>query len=378
MNVTGRGETRGRALALAFLLALVSVPVGANQADAFAVTKVAKFQVPWAMAFLPDGRLLVTERSGALMLVSPDGAMSEVPGVPAVEFGGQGGLGDVVLHPQFAQNGLVYLSYVEAGEGGSGAVVARARLRLDATGARLEEPEVIWRQEPKVSGRGHFGHRMAFGPDGYLWISSGERQKFDPAQDMQTNLGKVVRLRDDGTVPPDNPFAAQGGVAAQVWSLGHRNPLGLAFDDRGQLWVIEMGPQHGDELNAIRRGANYGYPVVSEGDHYDGTEIPDHATHPEFTAPAIAWVPAISPAGLMFYRGDLFRQWRGSAFTGGLSSEALVRMEFDGQSAREAQRFPMGARIREVEEAPDGAIWVLQDGKDPDAGWLLRLTPPAS
>src|SRR5690606_37409377 len=238
----------------------------------FELQRIAQFDEPWAMTFLPDGRLLVTEKAGTLRLFDPvQGSRHVVAGVPDVVYGGQGGLGDVVLHPGFADNRLVYISYAEAGAGGAGAAVARARLELDAGGGRLEGLEVIWRQVPKLGGSGHFGHRIVFDREGMLWISSSERQAFDPAQDMGSNLGKIVRLHDDGRVPDDNPFAAQGGVAAQVWSLGHRNILGMAFDADGRLWAHEMGPRGGDELNLVERGANYGYPVVSEGDHYDGT-----------------------------------------------------------------------------------------------------------
>ena len=341
----------------------------------FVATEVARFDEPWAMSFLPDGRLLVTERAGTLKLLGTDGKVGEVSGVPAVDYGGQGGLGDVVPHPDFADNGLVYLSYAEAGEGDiRGAAVARARLTLDKQGGgALSDLEVIWRQVPKVAGRGHFGHRIAFGPDGHLWISSGERQKFDPAQDMQSNLGKIVRLDDDGGVPADNPFVDDGEVAAQVWSLGHRNPLGIAFDAKGQLWNIEMGPQGGDELNRVERGGNYGYPIVSNGDHYDGRPIPDHDTRPEFNAPALSWSPVISPGGFIIYSGDTFPDWQGNGLIAGLSSQALVRVEFDGKTAREAERFDMDARIREVEQGPDGHVWLLEDGED---GRLLRLTRP--
>ena len=341
----------------------------------FQAESVASFNEPWALSFLPDGRLLVSEKPGTLRLVDvASGEAGEVTGVPEVVYGGQGGFGDVAAHPQFADNGLVYLSYAEAGEGDTaGAAVARAKLVLDGSGGgALQDLEVIWRQVPKVAGRGHYAHRIVF-HDGKLWIASGDRQKFDPAQDMQSNMGKVLRLNDDGSVPDDNPFADQGGVAAQVWSLGHRNPLGLAFDGNGQPWDIEMGPKGGDELNRVERGANYGYPVVSNGDHYDGRPIPDHATRPEFSAPAITWTPVISPSSLAFYDGELFPEWRGNAFAGGLSSQALVRIEFDGQGgAREAERYPMGARIRGVRQGPDGALWVIEDGKD---GRLLRLTP---
>lgn len=343
----------------------------------FVATPVAQFDEPWAMTFLPDGRMLVTQKTGELLVVTTDGKKSApVAGVPEVDHGGQGGLGDVILHPDFAENGLIYLSYAEAGDGDTrGAAVARGKLALDANGGSLGPMEVIWRQNPKVSGRGHYGHRLAFSEDGYLFISSGERQKFDPAQDMQMNLGKIVRLRGDGSVPEDNPFADRGGVSAEIWSLGHRNPLGLAFDAVGRLWNQEMGPRHGDELNLVKRGANYGYPIVSNGDHYSGKEIPDHDTRPEFEAPIAYWVPAISPAGLMIYSGDMFPDWKGDAFIGGLSSEALVQVEFSGDTAKEAARYEMGARIREPEQGPDGAIWILEDDDDGSEGRLLKLTP---
>ncbi|MBB1473589.1 MULTISPECIES: PQQ-dependent sugar dehydrogenase [unclassified Luteimonas] len=352
----------------------------ASRADAearpFAVDVIAKFDEPWAMAFLPDGRLLVTEKKGALRLVDvQSGASTAITGVPEVAYGGQGGLGDVLPHPRFSDNGLVYLSYAEPGRGDErGAAVARARLVADADGGRLEDLKVIWRQVPKVSGNGHYGHRLLFGADGKLWISSSERQAFDPAQDMASNLGKIIRLEDDGSVPADNPFAAQGGVAAQVWSLGHRNVLGIDFDAQGRLWNTEMGPKGGDELNLVERGANYGYPVVSNGDHYDGRDIPDHDTRPEFKAPAISWSPVISPSSLLFYSGSAFPAWQGSAFIGGLSSQSLVRVAFEGDSAREAERFDMGARIRAVEQGPEGALWLLEDGgRDGSLGRLLKL-----
>lgn len=343
----------------------------------FHADPVAQLNEPWAMTFLPDKRMLITEKAGRLLVVTQSGIQSEpIDGVPEVDPRGQGGLGDVILHPDFRSNRTIYLSYAEAGDGDTrGAAVARARLDLTDTGGTLKEVEVIWRQDPKVIGQGHYGHRMAFSGDGYLFISSGERQKFFPAQDMTANLGKIVRLRDDGSVPADNPFADQGGVTAQIWSLGHRNPLGLAFDLDGRLWNQEMGPRHGDELNLVIRGENYGYPVVSNGDHYDGTDIPDHDTHPEFYAPKAYWVPAISPAGLMFYSGDLFAGWKGNAFIGGLSSKALIRVAVSGDNAAEVERFPMGARIREVEQGPDGAIWLLEDEEDDAGGRLLKLTP---
>ena len=341
----------------------------------FTATPRATLDAPWAIAFLPDGTALVTEKGGVLKhLDVQTGKAQAISGVPKVIHAGQGGLGDVILHPQYASNHLIYLSYAEAGEGGTqGAAVARAKLTLKEDGSgSLSDLKVIWRQTPKVSGNGHYGHRMRFGPDGKLWITSGERQKFTPAQDMSSNLGKLIRLNDDGSVPQDNPFAKQGGVAAQVWSLGHRNPLGIAFDAQGRLWEQEMGPQGGDELNLIQRGGNYGYPEVSNGDHYGGKPIPDHDTRPEFIPPKITWTPVISPAGLMIYEGNRFPAWKGNAFIGGLSSKSLVRIELEGEEAREVERYAMGTRIRDVEEGPNGSLWVLEDGA---GGRLLELQP---
>lgn len=360
------------ALGCATLVASAATEAIGKDQWPFTATPRATFSEPWAMTFLPDGSALVTEKRGALKhLVLQDGKSRDIDGVPEVAYGGQGGLGDVILHPDFAQNRRIYLSYAEKGDGGDrGAAVARATLDVD--GGSLSDVEVIWRQTPKVSGGGHYGHRLAFGPDGKLWISSGERQKFTPAQDMEANLGKIIRLNDDGSVPDDNPFADRGGVAAQVWSLGHRNPLGIAFDAEGRLWEQEMGPQGGDELNLIQKGGNYGYPEVSNGDHYGGKPIPDHDTRPEFIAPKVTWTPVISPAGLIIYGGDRFPDWKGNAFVGGLSAEGLVRITLNGEEASEAARYDMGTRIREVEQGPDGSLWVLEDG---DSGRLLELQP---
>ena len=342
----------------------------------FRSTPVATLNEPWAMTFLPDGRLLVTQKGGALRLVDPSsGQAGTITGVPAVSYGGQGGLGDVILHPQYAGNRRIYLSYIERSGAIHGAVVVRARLTLDgAGGGHLDSIERIWEQAPKVSGQGHFSHRLAFDAAGKLWITSGDRQKFEPAQDMATNLGKIIRLNDDGSIPADNPFVSQGGVAAQVWSLGHRNPLGISFDAEGRLWAHEMGPEGGDELNLILRGRNYGWPLVSNGNHYGGAPIPDHDTRPELEAPKAWWTPVIAPAGMVIYSGHLFPTFRGDAFIGGLASQALVRVRFNGTAAAEYRRYPMGQRIREVEQGPDGAIWLLEDG---GSGRLLRLTPPA-
>ena len=348
-----------------------SIPESRVVGNAFIATTLGQFDEPWALAFLPDGRVLITERGGKLKVHTPGGTDHNVVGVPEVVHGGQGGLGDVALHPQFASNGLVYLSYAEADGNVQGAAVAQAKLTLSGDGGVLSSLRVIWRQVPKVTGQGHYGHRLAFDSRGFLWISSGERQKFNPAQDMRSNLGKIVRLNDDGSVPADNPFADQRGVASQIWSVGHRNPLGIDFDANGQLWNIEMGPRGGDELNRVQRGVNYGWPLVSNGSHYSGQDIPDHHTRSEFAAPAMFWNPSISPSSLLIYSGSEFPEWRGDAFVGGLSSEALIRVEFDGNNAREAQRIDMSKRIRAVEQGPEGAIWLLEDGR---GGRLLKLT----
>ena len=341
----------------------------------FQVQPVATLSEPWAMTFLPDGRLLVTQKGGQLRLVNvASGQVGTVAGVPSVAYGGQGGFGDVILHPQFASNRRVYLSYVERSGSIYGAVVVRAQLTLDASGGgSLSDVQRVWEQAPKVSGQGHFSHRLAFDASGKLWITSGDRQKFDPAQDMSGNLGKILRLNDDGTAPSDNPFFAQGGTAAQVWTLGHRNPLGIAFDAQGRLWSHEMGPAGGDELNLILRGRNYGWPLVSNGNHYDGTPIPNHDTRPDLEAPKTWWTPVIAPAGMIIYSGSLFPTFVGDAFIGGLASQALVRVRFNGTNAAEYRRYPMGQRIREVEQGPDGAIWLLEDAGN---GRLLKLTPP--
>jgi glucose/arabinose dehydrogenase len=340
----------------------------------FTTEPVTSFNEPWAMAFLPDGRILITEKRGQLLVVTQEGEKSRpVQELPDVDYRGQGGLGDVIPHPGFSENQIIYLSYAEAGVGGTrGAAVARARLVPVEGGNRLEDLKVIWRQNPKVTGAGHYGHRLAFDADGFLFISSGDRQKFDPAQQMTGNLGKIIRLHDDGSIPADNPFFDKGDVAAEIWSLGHRNPLGIAFDAEGRLWNTEMGPLHGDEMNLVIKGENYGYPIVSEGDHYSGEKIPRHDTRPEFAAPKVAWVPTIAPGSLMFYSGDVYPAMKGSALIGGMAASAIVRVEIDGDSAREAERYDMGKRIREIEQAPDGSLWAIEDG---DGGRLLKLNP---
>ncbi len=375
-----------RRLLASTLIVLLSVSAQAQSDLPFNIEAVTSFNEPWAMAFLPDGRMLVTEKKGNLFIVNQLGQKTRaLRGVPDVVYRGQGGLGDVALHPDFAQNSLIYLSYVEGGVAGTrGAAVARAVLNETDGSGYLSDVQVIWRQYPKVVGYGHYGHRLLFDDAGYLFISSGDRQKFTTAQDMQANIGKILRLNDDGSVPEDNPFVDyfdqdpfvdDEGVYGQIWSLGHRNPLGLAFDLDGQLWNIEMGPQGGDELNRVVRGGNYGYPIVSNGDHYDGREIPDHDTRAEFLQPAVWWTPVISPGRLMVYGGELFADWRGNAFAAGLSSRAIVRIELDGEEAREVERYDMGERIRSIVEGPEGALWVLEDERNDSGGRLLKLTP---
>lgn len=341
----------------------------------FTVTPVADFDAPWAMTFLPDGRMLVTEKAGAMILVSADGqTKTPVTGIPAVDSAGQGALKDVVLAPDFATSKRVYFSYSEAGSGGKGVVLARGVLS-EYDMPTLTNVETLFRATPYVEGNGHYSGRIAFAPDGqHLFFANGERQKFDPAQDPKSTLGKMLRLTLDGK-PAGDPGLTAKGFHPAVWSYGHRNLLGIAFDKAGNLWEQEMGPAGGDEVNLILPGRNYGYPIVSDGDHYDGRKIPNHSTRPEFEAPKVSWNPAISPGGLIVYSGKMFPQWAGDLFIGGLSSEALIRVDVNGTSATKGDQWPMGARIREVEEGPDGAIWVLEDGGRGSEGRLLKLTP---
>ncbi|MGE8571543.1 MAG: PQQ-dependent sugar dehydrogenase [Acinetobacter amyesii] len=344
-----------------------------QQEQRFKIQKIAQFNEPWTIQSLPDGRLLLTERKGQLIIFNPQNQQKiQVKNLPKVAYGGQGGLGDIALDPQFEKNHQIYLSYAEAGQGGYGAVIEKATLNPNEAAPSLKQRKIIWRQIPKVEGQGHYSHRMQFGTDGKLWVSSGERQKFDPAQDLQSNLGKVLRLNRDGTPAADNPFQTQGEVAKQVWSFGHRNPLGMAFDAKQQLWVAEMGPKGGDELNLVQRGKNYGYPIVSNGDHYDDKPIPDHHIRPEFEAPLISWTPVISPSSLMFYQGDRFPQWKNKALIGGLSSQAIVIVDTELKPVQEIQRIAMPQRIRGLIEAKDGSIWGIEDG---EKAWLFKIDP---
>ena len=344
------------------------------------IEKLAALEFPWAVAALPDGRLLITEKPGRLRIFANGRLSAPVDGVPKTSYRArpaeQGGLLDVAVDPQFARNHRIYLSFSEPAEkqdpnqkdegdprfGGYldlsdnmlvGGAVARATLE----GNRLPHVEVIWRQDPKTIGRGHFGNAMLFAKDGSLFVNSSERMRFDPAQDPKSNLGKLVRISPDGR--------------QEIWTSGHRNMMGLAQAPSGQLWGVEMGPLGGDELNLLQQGKNYGWPVVSDGDNYDKSPIPDHKTRPEFEAPVKTWTPVISPGGAIFYDGGMF-PWKGDLLVSGLSSMAIVRLTLDGTTVKNEERLNMGRRIRDVLQAPDGAILVVTDDKN---GELLRLTP---
>lgn len=370
--------------------------VVSSSAGDLRIERLATLEFPWGMELLPDGRLLITEKPGRLRIWQNGRLSDPVRGVPRVVHRegeqDQGGLLDVAMDPNFASNRMVYLSYVEAAdrqpsnmaETGEirfgeefdtsdnivrGGAVARGRLE----GNDLRDVKVIWRQVPKTLGRGHFGHRLLFGRDGKLYITSGERMRFDPAQNLSSNLGKVVRINPDGTIPTDNPFVGQNGSLGDIWSYGHRNMLAAAFDPSSdRLWVLEMGPLGGDELNLIEKGKNYGWPVVSNGDNYAGPMIPDHPTKKELEAPVRSWTPVISPSGALFYSGAMYPGWRGSMLAGGLSSMALVRLTFAGDKVATEERIDMQRRIRDVIQAPDGALLVIVDDAKGD---LLRLTP---
>lgn len=354
----------------------------------FTTKAIATFDEPWAMTALPktDGKnpkLLVTQKTGELFIVdTATGNKSKVEGMPTVAYGGQGGLGDIILAPDYATSNAVYISYAEAGKGDDsnkfGAKVIKATLAgLGTNTPKLQAITPIWEQSPKVTGQGHYSHRLLFSPDGqYLYISSGERQKKEPAQDMSMNLGKIIRLYADGSVPKDNPFVNDSNdIASQFWTMGNRNVLGMRFDESGRLWANEMGPKGGDEFNLIEKGKNYGWPIVSNGRNYSGIPIPDHDTRPEFERPKITWTPVISPSSLSLYTAGShndFPALQGDFLISGSSSKALIVVSVDeDNSATERYRYDMGERVRSV-LAVDGQVWALEDG---DGGRLLRLLP---
>jgi glucose/arabinose dehydrogenase len=384
------------------------INAGEKQSDTnlpFSMTQVTSFDLPWRIAFLPDGRMLITEKVGRVVLVTQDGKKTELGGVPPVYYQGQNGMLGVFLSPHYATDHNVYLTYVEPGEYGGGLALARAQLAFNADRARLDKLEVLWRQLPKGKG-GQEGAQIAFAPDGNsLFLTVGDRQRFTPAQDINQPEGKILHLTLDGKPSPDNPYAGKTGAAtiplidpaadteaaktakvvstytftgpnltpSETWSEGHRTPYGLAFAPNGQLWEVEHGPRGGDELNLIQKGKNYGWPLVSFGVNYDGVPVGDPSKRPDLTNPVIYWTPIIAPGNIMFYKGDVFPQWNGSALMGGMATMTLNRIVFDGKGgATPAERWSVGHRIRDVEEAPDGSLWMLEDAYP---GGLFHVTP---
>ena len=351
-----------------------------TEEPAYTVTEMGEFERPWAIEFAPGTPMLfITEKPGTIKVMDTrTGAVGKVNGAPEVAYGGQGGLGDIAFLASEAGNSLngrtVYLSWAEAGDGDTrGAVVGRGILACDDVNAcAIEALAVIWRQAPKVSGRGHYSHRITFSPDEqFMYVASGDRQKMEPAQDNSNTIGTIVRLNLDGSAAAGNPFADQGGVTAEIWSSGHRNILGMDWDAQGRLWDVEHGPAGGDELNLVARAANYGWPTRSYGEHYNGDPIPDHSADDGFAKPAVTWTPVIAPGDMIFYTGDMFEAWQGDALIAGLGSRALVRVEIDGENASEAARYGFDGRLRSIEQGPDGSIWVAEDG---EGGRVLQLS----
>jgi aldose sugar dehydrogenase len=373
----------------------------------FNMTTVATFELPWRLAFLPDGRMLITEKIGPLWLVSAKGEkIAPVGGTPAVYWNGQSGMLGVYLSPTYASDQNIYLTYSEPGDYGGGLALARAKLNLMGNTARLSNFQVLWHQMPKGKG-GQEGGAVAFSADGqYLFLTVGDRQRFTPAQDPDQPVGKILRLTLDGKPAAGNPnfgktgartislidpptdteaaktakvvsaytFPAENLTPAETWTIGHRTPYGLAFSPTGELWELEHGPRGGDELNLIEKGKNYGWPLVEYADNYNGVKIPRPDTRPEFATPAIYWVPVIAPGSLMFYKGtQTFPQWDGNALLGGMGTTSLNRVIMDGHGgAKTAERWNVGKRVRDVEEGPDGSLWILEDA---NPGALIHVTP---
>ncbi len=384
------------------------INAGEQKADPnvpFKMEQVTTLKLPWRIAFLPDGRMLITEKVGGMQVVTPTGDKTPVANVPPVLAKGQGGQLGVFLSPRYATDHSVYLTYSEPGEGGSSLALARARLALKADAASLEDVKVIWRDGERGLG-GQFGAQIAFAPDGKsLFMTVGDRQRMTPAQDPNQPLGKILHLTLDGKPAPGNPMAGKTGSAtvpvidppedteaaktapvvrtytfpgpnvtpAETWSIGHRTPYGLAFGPDGRLWEVEHGPRGGDELNLIERGKNYGWPLASYSVNYNGKEIPSPDTRPDLIKPVIYWTPIIAPGNIMFYKGPVFPQWNGSALVSALAGKSLIRITFDGKGgATPAERWDVGHRIRDVEEAPDGTLWMLEDA---NPGGLFHVTP---
>jgi aldose sugar dehydrogenase len=397
-------------ITLASATAWAQVNVGEQKPEAslpFTMTTVNTFELPWRIAFLPDGRMLITEKVGPVWLVSPQGQkIAPVANTPPVYWQGQNGMLGVFLSPHYATDQSIYLTYAEPGDYGGGLALARGKLNVTATSARLENFEVLWHQMPKGKG-GQEGAQIAFSPDGQsLFLTVGDRQRFTPAQDPNQPEGKILRLTLDGKPAPGNPHFGETGAAtiplidppkdteaaktapvvstytfpgpnltpAETWTSGHRTPYGMAFSPSGELWEVEHGPRGGDKLNLIEKGRNYGWPVVSFGQNYDGVPIPNPNTQPDFAMPALYWVPVIAPGNLMFYTGtQTFPQWNGSGFVSGLVTMSLVRIVFDGHGgAKAVERWEVGHRIRDIEEAPDGSLWMLEDA---NPGALIHVTP---
>ena len=395
-------------LALLSSTANAQVNAGNQKSDPdlpFTITQVATFDLPWRIAFLPDGRMLVTEKVGRVDLVTPQGVKTVISGVPPSYYQGQNGMLGVFLSPHYATDHNVYLTYVEPGSYGGSLALGRGRLVLEGEQPRLDGFKVLWRQMPPGKG-GQAGAQVAFSPDGkYLFLTVGDRQRMTPAQDPSQPEGKILRLTLDGKPAPGNPWAGKTGARtiplidpprdteaaktapvvstytfpgpnltlAETWTAGHRTPYGLAFAPDGRLWEVEHGPRGGDELNLIQRGKNYGWPLVSYGPNYDGVPIPSPKTRPDLAEPVIYWTPVIAPGNLMFYKGDVFPHWKGSALVSGLATEAIVRITFDGKGGATAvDRWSIGKRVRDIEEAPDGTLWMLEDA---EPGGLFHLTP---